>query len=214
MRARPAEQLMLGYQLFHEAADRFEPEAWIARLSPELLRELRELADALEPGAHSVTSPLVAPDWPLHLHRSYERREVQTACGHMTPQRRIQHREGVLRLPDQQAELFFVTLDKTRGGFSPTTAYRDYAISRDRFHWESQNASAEHTASGRRYIQQSANGWRFFPFVRETPDDAFIALGPVHYERHAGERPMGITWRLESPMPAVLFERFAALLAS
>jgi hypothetical protein len=130
----------------------------------------------------------------------------------MTPQRRRSHREGVLRLSALQTELFFVTLDKSEGGFSPTTSYRDYAISRDHFHWETQNSAAEDTPTGRRYIQEHASGWRFLLFVRETRDDAFVALGPVHYLSHTGERPMGITWRLEKPLPAGLFERFAALL--
>ena len=51
-------------------------------------------------------------------------------------------------------------------------------------------------------------------FVRETRRDAFAALGPVRYVTHTGERPMGITWKLETPIPAALFERFAALLAA
>ncbi len=212
--AAPLEQLMLGYQLFHEATDLFEPADGLARLGPELLAELSELADALVPRAHAMDSPRIVPEWPLHVHRRYDRREVQTACGDMTPSRRRNHREGVLRLPDIKTELFFVTLDKSEGGFSPTTSYRDYAISRDQFHWETQNAAAEDTPTGRRYIQQAENGWRFLLFVRETRDDAFVALGPVHYVSHAGERPMGITWRLETPLPAALFERFAALLAA
>jgi len=120
----------------------------------------------------------------------------------------------VLRLTGLQTELFFVTLDKSEGGFSPTTSYRDYAISRDLFHWETQNAAAEDTPTGRRYIEQHENGWRFLLFVRETRDDAFVALGPVRYVTHTGEHPMGITWKLDTPLPAALFERFAALLAS
>lgn len=47
-----------------------------------------------------------------------------------------------------------MTLDKSEGGFSPTTSYRDYAISRDHFHWETQNSAAEDTPTGRRYIEQ------------------------------------------------------------
>src|SRR5262249_46843980 len=47
----PIEQLMLGYQLFHEAADLFEPAAWLPRLGLELQAELSELADALTPHA-------------------------------------------------------------------------------------------------------------------------------------------------------------------
>jgi hypothetical protein len=109
-------------------------------------------------------------------------------------------------------ELLFVTLDKSQGGFSATTSYRDYALSRDLFHWETQSAAAPHTQAGRRYIEQEGNGWRFLLFVRETREDAFVALGPVRYVSHTGERPMGITWKLETPMTAALFERFAALL--
>ena len=70
------------------------------------------------------------------------------------PHRKRNHREGVLRLTDIKTELFFVTLDKSDGGFSPTTSYRDYAISRDHFHWETQNSAAEDTPTGRRYLQQ------------------------------------------------------------
>lgn len=126
--------------------------------------------------------------------------------------RKRAHREGVLRLNAIQTEVFFVTLDKSEGGFSPTTSYRDYAISRDLFHWETQNNAAEDTPTGRRYIEQETNGWRFVLFVRETRDDAFVVLGPVRYVSHTGERPMGITWRLETPMSAALLEKFAALL--
>jgi hypothetical protein len=212
--AAEVQQLMLGYQLFPSATDRFGPSDWLGRLGPDLLAELGELAQALAPGAHAVSSARVHPDWPLHLHRRYERREIQTACGDMTPERRRSQREGILRLPEAQTELLFVTLDKSEGGFSPTTSYRDYALSRERFHWESQNSAAEDTPGGRRYVEQERNGWRFFLFVRETRGDAFVALGPVRYESHAGERPMGITWRLDVPMPAALFEKFAALLAA
>ena len=212
--AAPIEQLLLGYQLFHEATDRFEPADWLGRLNADLLAELGELADALAPRAHAVGSPRIHGDWPIHLHRRYERREIQTACGDITPQRRRSHREGILRLADLQTELLFVTLDKSEGGFSSTTSYRDYAISRDHFHWETQNAAAEDTPTGRRYIEQERNGWRFLLFVRETRRDAFVVLGPVRYMSHTGERPMGITWKLEAPIPAALFERFAALLAA
>ena len=50
---------------------------------------------------------------------STDRREIQTARGDMTPQRKRNHREGVLRLSDITTELFFVTLDKSEGSFSP-----------------------------------------------------------------------------------------------
>ena len=68
-----------------------------------------------------------------------------------------------------------MTLDKSEGGFSPTTSYRDYAISRDRFHWETQNLAAEDTPSGQRYVEQERNDWRFFLFVRgKRPVDPML----------------------------------------
>ena len=36
----------------------------------------------------------------------------------------------------------FVTLDKSGGTFSPSTSYRDPALSRDQFHWETQGAAS------------------------------------------------------------------------
>jgi hypothetical protein len=188
---------MLGYQLFHEPADLFEPVAWLDRLNPDLLTELGELSDALAPHAHAVDTPRIVPEWPLHLHRRNERREVQTACVHWASQGKPRHREDPLRLNDLKIELFFVTLNKREGGGSG----------------EPEHDPGRHP-TGRRYTQQAANGWRFLMFVRETREDAFVALGPVRYMSHTGERPMGITWKLDLPLPAALFETFAALLAA
>ena len=52
------------------------------------------------------------------------------------------------------------------------------------------------------------------PLIRETPRDAFLALGPARYVTHTGARPLGVTWKLETLIPAALFEKFAALLAA
>ncbi|MBX7184809.1 MAG: hypothetical protein K1Y01_06635 [Vicinamibacteria bacterium] len=51
--------------------------------------------------------------------------------------RALPWREGVHR--EEHGDLFAFTLDKTSGHFSPTTLYRNYAISRDLIHWESQS---------------------------------------------------------------------------
>jgi hypothetical protein len=117
---------------------------------------------------------------------------------------------GILGLANQR-ELLFVTLDKSGKGFSPTTRYRDYAISPELFHWETQAAASVTRPSGRRYIESQANGWSFFLFVRTDPDSAFAFLGPVQYENHTGDRPIAITWRLATPLPAALYERYATL---
>ena len=45
-----------------------------------------------------------------------------------------------------------VTLDKSEG-YPDRIAYRDYAISAERFHWQSQNSAGPDTAAGRRYLR-------------------------------------------------------------
>jgi hypothetical protein len=106
--------------------------------------------------------------------------------------------------------LLFVTLDKSGASFSPTTRYRDFAISPTLFHWESQS-SANVATTGRRYTESPANGWTFYLFVRTDPDSPYAFLGPVERESHQGNKPIGITWRLSHAMPGALFDQFATL---
>jgi hypothetical protein len=113
-----------------------------------------------------------------------------------------------------KTEILLVTLDKSEGHFSPTTSYEDYAISPERFHWQSQSQASESSEAGLRYMQQASNGWSFYLFVRPTVNDEYVSLGPVSYESHSGSRPLSIIWRLHNAMPAHLFQLFATLLAA
>jgi hypothetical protein len=36
----------------------------------------------------------------------------------------------------------------------------------------------------------------------------YVLLGPADYVSHEAERPIAITWRLQNPIPADLFEQF------
>ncbi len=117
-------------------------------------------------------------------------------------------------VPEARADLFAFTLDKTSGQFSPTTRYRDYAISPQLIHWESQSATRAESETGRRYREHVARGTSVMLFARERADDrAFWFLGPATYVRHEGERPMAITWRLRHPLPGDLYASFAAAVA-
>jgi hypothetical protein len=150
-------------------------------------------------------------EWPLALHRRYSRREIVAAVGFTkTGEKAKTPQAGILMLEDERRELLFVTLDKSDKSFSPTTRYRDYAVSPTRFHWETQ-ASASVVRSGRRYLESADNGWSFFLFVREDPNATYAFLGPVRYVSHTGDRPIGIVWELEHAMPGGLFDRFATL---
>ncbi|MBK9090807.1 MAG: DUF3427 domain-containing protein, partial [Holophagales bacterium] len=115
---------------------------------------------------------------------------------------------GVYYEPVCNADVLLVTLRKSEGAFSPTTMYRDYAISPARFHWESQNSAHPGTVTGRRYLAGSSH---VLLFVREVQDqangvaEAYTFLGKVTLESSEGERPMRIVWRLEHPMPGLLY---------
>ena len=203
---------MLEYQLNHRGVLRAAEDtvAYIVE-RPRACEEIRELNEVLSERVVLPTDKYPVAGWPLALHRHYERREIVAAVGFVEPgQKGKLPQGGILRLPNQKRELLFVTLDKSGKGFSPTTRYRDYAVSRDLFHWETQGAASVSRASGRRYIEPQ-DGWSFYLFTRRNPDSAYAFLGPVHYVSHRGDRPIGITWRLEAPMPAGLFESFATL---
>lgn len=204
-------RLMLGYQLTHDrnvgvlhASETFSP-------YPALRSEARELGDLL--ADITVRRPIYpVAGWPLALHCRYERREILAAVGAWTAERRRTSIEGVFALKDDRVELFFVTLDKSDKGFTPTTRYEDYAISPRQFHWQSQGRTSPTSMVGRRYSEQASNGWRFFLFVQPRKDTPYVFLGPVRYASHTGDRPMSIVWQLDHEMPADIFEELASLL--
>lgn len=204
---------MLTFQLEHRGALR-TPAATALSLSAHnaIGEELTQLADVLEDRTNLPTTVFPVTDWPLALHRHYGRREIMAAIGRATPGEKASTPQGgILKLSERKAELLFVTLDKSHHSFSPTTRYRDYAISPTLFHWESQGAASVEQASGQRYTESPANGWTFHLFVRTTRDAAYAYVGPAERERHEGNRPIAITWRLRYALPASLFSRFATL---
>ena len=94
--------------------------------------------------------------------------------------------------------------------------YRDYAISPELVHWESQSTTSEESKTGQRYLHHRQLGSRILLFARETEKDdigtrSFLFLGPAHYVTHQGSRPIAITWRLDHPMPADFFARAQVL---
>jgi hypothetical protein len=111
------------------------------------------------------------------LHRHYMRREILTACGYWTETKKTPHQQGISPLKEQRRELLFVTLDKSGRGFSPTTRYRDFAISREEFHWETQNSVSADSDTARRYADHAARGWSIHLFVQSAKGEPFAYLG-------------------------------------
>ena len=204
---------MLAYQIDgrHEQAAGHEAFAERLERHPAIASELVELSGLLQArsnlGAHAVPG---LEDTPLCLHAAYGAREVLTAVGWLTAARRAPFQAGVLPLTSRKTELLFVTLDKSEG-YHDRISYHDYAISAERFHWQTQNSAGPDTPSGRRYVQSSTNGWQFQLFVRPRKGDAYRACGRVTLESAEGDRPMSIVWKLETPLPARLFREFSVL---
>ncbi|RTE85867.1 MULTISPECIES: DUF3427 domain-containing protein [Gammaproteobacteria] len=179
--------------------------------TPELLDELIELSDALDSATNEYFQPLPAIESSgLKLHSAYKIREIMTAVGHHTETKFAAVREGVWRDQNKKLELLFVTLDK-QNALHEGVAYDDYAISRELFHWQTQNAAAPHTTAGKRYLQSDSNGWKFQLFVRVNKNSPYRACGPVELVKSEGSRPMNITWKLTHPLSAKLFQEYSVV---
>ncbi len=204
---------MLAYQVDgqHHQTGTGEDFLQRLRLHPDFLSELTEIGEILQARSTLRFQPIPGlEDVPLSLHAAYGIREILTAVGWLKPERRTPFQAGVLALQDRKVELLFVTLDK-REGYHERIAYHDYAVSAERFHWQSQNAAGPDTPSGRRYLESPGNGWSFQLFVRCAKGEPYRACGPVVLERAEGEKPMTIYWKLRVSLPISLFQEFSIL---
>lgn len=204
---------MLAYQIDGTSSQIGSYAVFGQRLAahPAVCEELIQLAGLLQASSTLHATPLPdLEDTPLCLHASYGQREILTAVGWLHAQRRAPFQSGTLTLPDRKTELLFVTLDKS-SGYHDRIAYHDYAISTQRFHWQTQNSAGPDTKAGRRYVESSTNGWTFQLFVRAKPGEPFCACGPVKLVSTEGDRPMSIVWQLKVPLPVRLFREFSVL---
>lgn len=204
---------MLAYQIDGRHEQAAGPDAFIERIDRHsaIAAELVELSGLLQ--SRITLSAKAVPgleDTPLCLHAAYGAREVLTAVGWLTAARRAPFQAGVLPLTSRKTELLFVTLDKSEG-YHDRIAYHDYAISAERFHWQTQNSAGPDTPGGRRYLESSTNGWQFQLFVRPRKGDAYRACGRMTLDSAEGDRPMSIVWQMQTPLPARLFREFSVL---
>ena len=179
---------------------------------PQIRAELKELLDVLSERVNHLHSPPSDNEQiPLVSHARYTRLEILAACLPEDRSTVAPWQTGVRWLPEAKLDLFAFTLDKTKGEFSPTTRYRDYAISRELVHWESQSVTRADSETGLRYRNHASKGSSVWLFARESVDErAFWFLGPAKFVSHEGELPMAITWRLDHRLPGDLFQAFAA----
>jgi superfamily II DNA or RNA helicase/HKD family nuclease len=182
---------------------------------PQVLAEIEAVLTVLGDRLTHVPLPLLRhPDVPLAVHARYTRIEILAAFGVGEGAKVAPWQTGGYWAADARADLLAFTLDKTSGHFSPTTRYRDYAISRDLIHWESQSVTRANSDTGLRFQRHAEQGSSIMLFARLKADDrAFYFLGSASYLTHESELPMAVTWRLAHPLPGDLFASFAAAVA-
>jgi hypothetical protein len=163
-------------------------------------QELLELTSLLDERANHVSRILPdLPSVPLAVHATYTRNEIAEAFG-LAGKGWI---TGVRYDAESNTDILLVTLNKSEEHYTPTTMYRDYAISRNLFHWESQSGASQHVGAGLRYIGRSS---RILLFTRHERRDPYLFLGRADLESAEGDRPVAITWRLRTPMPEGEFQ--------
>jgi len=216
---------MLFFALFPDGGGFESPPAGLAALEGEpVVNEMCQTIDiAFDSARHSTYSlgefiPELF-DVPLAVHASYSREEILAALRFASLRRTPSTmREGVAWCESANADAFLITLKKTETDYSPTTMYRDFALSPELFHWESQSTTSAASPTGQRYIHHRQRGSHILLFVRETKSNAlgtspYVFLGPADYVSHEGGRPMAITWRLRQPMPTEVFMASRAAVA-
>ena len=184
--------------------------------TPAVLAEARELLDWLMSRPGVIRRPAYPKSTWLVPHARYTRDEILSLSGDWNWTSRPPVQTGVRYLREKKLDIFFATIQKSEKHYSPTTLYEDYAISDERFHWQSQSTTSETSPTGRRYINHKSLGAMPLLFVRSASKVAnysqpYYYLGSLEYEHHEGSRPMSITWRLEQRMPARLVKEFKTL---
>jgi hypothetical protein len=168
------------------------------------LDQARHLPQSLGEGLQHVT---------LASHAHYRREELLAALDWASMERSARGNiTGVAWAKATQADALMINLRKNEQDFSPSTMYRDYAISPELFHWESQNATSTTSPAGDRYLHHEQRGSHVVLFVRDAPDNElgaapFLCLGQASYVEHRGEKPIAITWRLHRPLPGDTFRQ-------
>ncbi|MBN4063093.1 MAG: NgoFVII family restriction endonuclease [Alkaliphilus sp.] len=144
-------------------------------------------------------------DLPLMVHSKYVKDQVLAALGDLTFDKKVSRREGACYIVNKNIDMLFVTFDKSEKDYSPETMYKDYAISRELFHWQSQNRTTPQSETGKRYINSDGTNNQVLLFVREYKKingsgAPFYFLGKVTHVSNTGSKPMDIIWKLEERM--------------
>lgn len=198
------------------SAERFSLDEGLATLRKNrgILQELESIWQRNAMLDANSTLPLFeGEDIPLRTHAYYSREELFAGLAGQEGSFGVPtgFREGVKTFNSSNTTALVVNLEKSEKHFSPTTMYKDYAISTDEFAWDSQNATTPESQPGQLFQHHEELGHRIVLFVRRNKKDAigtspYMCLGTVKYISHEGSKPMHIRWALDRPMPASMFQ--------
>ena len=200
--------VMFYYDLFDKAGNYVSIEEMFNDLATDKLfiQELKEVLTYLcdRCSAPEKEDNSVYKEWnPLRLHGVYTKAQIQAALGLSTLERKSPSREGCERLKDIKLEAMYVDVIKQREEGS-MTAYKDYAMNRELFHWETQNRVREGSREAEAYRKGENNMLLFVRQQAEHPDYkcrmGFVYLGQVTLKSIEGSKPMQIVWHLNTPM--------------
>ncbi len=144
---------------------------------------------------------------PLNLHASYTREQILTACGRGSFDQPFFTQSGVVHIPEHRTDLFFADIQKSDADFSPSTMYRDYAVTEHLFHWQSQSTTGAETPTAQRYISHEQLGYTPLLFIRERRTlsngvtASYFYAGELRYRSHEGSHPVSFLWELKHPLP-------------
>ena len=217
---REAMLLMLYYDFFPAAKDAKRMHEMFSSISEcvELMNEMKEVIELLIEQVDFVEKDVnIGYEQPLKVHARYTRDQILAAFGFSTIEKKSSIREGVADSKKLNTELLFVTLKKSESDYSPSTLYKDFALSDQVFHWQSQNAASPDKGKGHSYINHKKSRKTILLFVREMKVDetgqtmGYVFLGEADFLRSEGAKPMSINWELREPMPAYIWKASAKM---
>ena len=198
------------------SSERFSLDEGLATLRKNggILQELESIWQRNAILDTNSTLPLFeGEDIPLRTHAYYSREELFAGLAGQGASFGVPtgFREGVRTFNSSNTTALVVNLEKSEKHFSPTTMYKDHAISTDEFAWDSQNTTTPESSLGQLFQHHEELEHRIVLFVRRNNKDAigtrpYMCLGTVKYISHEGSKPMHIRWSLDRPMPASMFQ--------